>query len=297
MRAEPRAGPGGRARSATVRPGWPTWRPCSSRPAGGWAGPAPWSSSWRRTRRPGPGAGPAMGTTRCGSSRTWRAGPAPWWHCSAARSGTIGTWTPPHRRTTRPDRRWSGGVGRGGGGAGGRCIVPCRTWAATAWPCGPAPSRSEARLVELAADPDGPHYAVGQIDDVRALTSGWTDELGTLLGALLARAGRGVRAVGRVRRRSRSARSRTSGPTDARPAARRLRRRRARVRRLGGRGGHARRAGAAAAVPRAGPWRTVPLRFTEAEEVAHGLSRRRRGARGRRRPSRRARSRRWSTPP
>jgi hydrogenase maturation factor HypF (carbamoyltransferase family) len=25
----------------------------------------------------------------------------------------------------------------------------------------------EARLVELAADPDGPHYAVGQIDDVR----------------------------------------------------------------------------------------------------------------------------------
>ncbi len=42
-------------------------------------------------------------------------------------------------------------------------------------------SDDEARLVELAADPDGPHYAVGQIDDVRALTSGWTDELGTLL--------------------------------------------------------------------------------------------------------------------
>ncbi len=39
----------------------------------------------------------------------------------------------------------------------------------------------ETRLVELAADPDGPHYAVGQIEDVRALTSGWTDELGTLL--------------------------------------------------------------------------------------------------------------------
>jgi tRNA A37 threonylcarbamoyladenosine synthetase subunit TsaC/SUA5/YrdC len=39
----------------------------------------------------------------------------------------------------------------------------------------------EARLVELAADPDGPHYAVGQIEDVRTLTSGWTDELGTLL--------------------------------------------------------------------------------------------------------------------
>ncbi len=39
----------------------------------------------------------------------------------------------------------------------------------------------EARLVELAADPDGPHYAVGQVDDVRTLTSGWTDELETLL--------------------------------------------------------------------------------------------------------------------
>src|SRR5277367_4171625 len=39
----------------------------------------------------------------------------------------------------------------------------------------------EARLAELATDPDGPHYAVGQINDVRAITSGWTDELGTLL--------------------------------------------------------------------------------------------------------------------
>ena len=39
----------------------------------------------------------------------------------------------------------------------------------------------EARLIALAADPDGPHYAVGQIEDVHALTSGWTDELGTLL--------------------------------------------------------------------------------------------------------------------
>ena len=39
----------------------------------------------------------------------------------------------------------------------------------------------EERLVELAADPEGPHYAVGHTDDVRALTSGWTDELGRLL--------------------------------------------------------------------------------------------------------------------
>lgn len=40
---------------------------------------------------------------------------------------------------------------------------------------------AKARLVELVADPDGPHYAVGHTDDVRQLTSGWTDELGRLL--------------------------------------------------------------------------------------------------------------------
>jgi tRNA A37 threonylcarbamoyladenosine synthetase subunit TsaC/SUA5/YrdC len=39
----------------------------------------------------------------------------------------------------------------------------------------------EARLDALAADPDGPHYAVGHRDDVRALTSGWSDEIGRLL--------------------------------------------------------------------------------------------------------------------
>ncbi len=40
---------------------------------------------------------------------------------------------------------------------------------------------AERRLVELAADPDGPHYAVGHIDAFRKLTSGWTDEVGQLL--------------------------------------------------------------------------------------------------------------------
>lgn len=40
---------------------------------------------------------------------------------------------------------------------------------------------AEARLEVLAADPDGPHYAVGNRDDVRALTSGWTDEIERLL--------------------------------------------------------------------------------------------------------------------
>ena len=40
---------------------------------------------------------------------------------------------------------------------------------------------AEARLDALAADPDGPHYSVGNRDDVRALTSGWTDEVERLL--------------------------------------------------------------------------------------------------------------------
>ena len=39
----------------------------------------------------------------------------------------------------------------------------------------------EERLAELAADPEGPHYAVGHRDDVRNLTSAWNDELGRLL--------------------------------------------------------------------------------------------------------------------
>jgi L-threonylcarbamoyladenylate synthase len=37
------------------------------------------------------------------------------------------------------------------------------------------------RLEALAADPEGPHYAVGHRDDVRALTSGWTEEIERLL--------------------------------------------------------------------------------------------------------------------
>jgi tRNA A37 threonylcarbamoyladenosine synthetase subunit TsaC/SUA5/YrdC len=40
---------------------------------------------------------------------------------------------------------------------------------------------AEARLETLAADPDGPHYAVGHRDEVRALSSGWSDEVERLL--------------------------------------------------------------------------------------------------------------------
>jgi tRNA A37 threonylcarbamoyladenosine synthetase subunit TsaC/SUA5/YrdC len=39
----------------------------------------------------------------------------------------------------------------------------------------------ELRLADLAADPEGPHYAVGHRDDVRTLTSAWDDELRRLL--------------------------------------------------------------------------------------------------------------------
>ncbi len=118
----------------------------------------------------------------------------------------------------------------------------------------------EAKLVELAADPDGPHYAVGQIEDVRALTSGWTDELGTLLErcwpgpveVFLPRAGGSGWPDGS---------GEPAGPDDG-----------------------AAEAGAWAAVVgmpdgralrrlcrEQGPWRTVPLRFTEAAEVAQAF--------------------------
>ena len=61
VRAEPRAGAGGRARRATARRGWPTSRPCSSQ-CPGLAGPA---------RGRGGGAGAAPGRARRGA-----AGPA-----------------------------------------------------------------------------------------------------------------------------------------------------------------------------------------------------------------------------
>ena len=110
----------------------------------------------------------------------------------------------------------------------------------------------EARLMDVAADPDGPHFAVGHTDAVHALTSGWTEELGRLLErcwpgpveVFLSAAGApeigpggagaetGVWAV-------------VVGIPDGR-ALRRLCREH-------------------------GPWRTVPLRFTEAAEVAQAF--------------------------
>ncbi len=108
----------------------------------------------------------------------------------------------------------------------------------------------EERLADLAADPEGPHYAVGRRDDVRALTSAWNDELNRLLErcwpgpveVFLPRSDSGrpydVEADS-------GAWAVTVGMPDGR-ALRRLCR------------DH-------------GPWRTVPLRLSEAHEVAHAF--------------------------
>ena len=53
--------------------------------------------------------------------------------------------------------------------------------AATAWRCAPGRPTPRRGWSSWRPTPTGPHYAVGHADDVRALTSGWTDELGRLL--------------------------------------------------------------------------------------------------------------------
>jgi L-threonylcarbamoyladenylate synthase len=112
----------------------------------------------------------------------------------------------------------------------------------------------ESRLVELAADPEGPHFAVGHVQAVRSLTSGWTDELGRLLercwpgpvevflpwvdapadGPDAAGGGRGVWAA-------------VVGMPDGRVLRRLCREQ--------------------------GPWRTVPLSFSAPGEVTQGFDR------------------------
>jgi len=134
----------------------------------------------------------------------------------------------------------------------------------------------EARLVELAADPDGPHYAVGQIQDLRPLTSGWTDELGRLLErcwpgpveVFVPWAGSSDRSPGQQDGESTTP---VGAPVDGAPSD-------------GAPGDGAAEYGAWAAVVgmpdgralrrlcrEQGPWRTVPLTFTEADEVARAF--------------------------
>jgi tRNA A37 threonylcarbamoyladenosine synthetase subunit TsaC/SUA5/YrdC len=127
----------------------------------------------------------------------------------------------------------------------------------------------EARLVELAADPDGPHYAVGQIDDVRALTSGWTDELGTLLQRcwpgpvevfLPWAESAGGPAAADEDDSSLAPTGLHAAPDDGAPDG-------AWAVVVGMPDGRALRR----LCREQGPWRTVPLRFTDAEEVAQAF--------------------------
>ena len=115
---------------------------------------------------------------------------------------------------------------------------------------------AEARLEALAADPEGPHYAVGHRDDVRALTSGWTDEVERLLercwpgpvDVFLPRASEAAEAPAEA--------ADEEGPdaggwavTVGMPDGRALRR----------------------LCKEHGPWRTIPLSFNEPSEVAHAF--------------------------
>ena len=120
------------------------------------------------------------------------------------------------------------------------------------------PAEVEARLVELAADPEGPHYVVGSVEALRSLTSGWTDELGQLLDRcwpgpveiFVPRDSAGGDSTSGAHAGG-SAGTSTGvwavvvGMPDGR-ALRRLCREQ-------------------------GPWRTVPLSFTEAQEVAQAF--------------------------
>jgi tRNA A37 threonylcarbamoyladenosine synthetase subunit TsaC/SUA5/YrdC len=158
----------------------------------------------------------------------------------------------------------------------------------------------EARLVELAADPDGPHYAVGQIEDVRALTSGWTDELGTLLercwpgpvevflpsaGSAGGPDGVGVHQADDQDGSGSADKGDEPGASAGRHAAAQDRAPEDGAPEDGAPADGAPEYGAWAVVVgmpdgralrrlcrEQGPWRTVPLRFNEAAEVAHAFS-------------------------
>jgi tRNA A37 threonylcarbamoyladenosine synthetase subunit TsaC/SUA5/YrdC len=116
----------------------------------------------------------------------------------------------------------------------------------------------EARLVELAADPEGPHYAVGQADALRSLSPGWTEELGKLLErcwpgpveVFVPRSSEGDESTGGAH--AEGSTGTVSGGwavVVGMPDGRALRR----------------------LCREQGPWRTVPLSFTEAHEVAQAF--------------------------
>jgi tRNA A37 threonylcarbamoyladenosine synthetase subunit TsaC/SUA5/YrdC len=116
---------------------------------------------------------------------------------------------------------------------------------------------AEARIEALAADPDGPHYAVGQVDDVRALTSGWSNEVEQLLercwpgpvDVFLPRAGAGEDEGVHLFDQEDATPSQGWAVTVGMPDGRALRR----------------------LCKEHGPWRTIPLNYNDAAEVAHAF--------------------------
>ncbi len=244
------------------------------------ARPGPRSWSWRPTR-PVPvwGWPGGWGSTTCGSSPTWRVGPGRSWRA----------WRG-HRTDMTNDRGDERGDDMDAKRDHPPLSSPSDTAVAAALRAGliiavPAvggyslamragPPETEARLVELAADPEGPHYAVGYAEALRSLTSGWSDELGQLLercwpGPVEVFVPRGF-AAGEA----------TSGAHAERLG-------RCCVGRLGRGGGHARRPRAAQAVPGARSLAHRAAQLHRCQGGRQGLRRRRRGARRRRRPARR----------
>jgi tRNA A37 threonylcarbamoyladenosine synthetase subunit TsaC/SUA5/YrdC len=122
------------------------------------------------------------------------------------------------------------------------------------------PPEVEARLEKLAADPDGPHYAVGYAEALHALTSGWNDELRQLLDRCWPGPVEVFVPRGPAKEDAGGAHAaRSEGPAGAAsggwaivvgmPEGRALRR----------------------LCREKGPWRTVPLGFTDAREVAQAF--------------------------
>lgn len=121
---------------------------------------------------------------------------------------------------------------------------------------------AEAQLVDLATDPEGPHYAVGSTEALRSLTSGWTGEVGRLLErcwpgplevflpqAAAAGGAEGADAAAEPAGETVAAPSGGWAVVVGMPDGRALRR----------------------LCREQGPWRTVPLSFTEAQQVAQAF--------------------------
>ena len=275
------AGAGGRARAATAPRAWRAWRRCSRSPWSGWPARGRRSSSWRPTRparRPSwPGASAIdevrvepdlAGRPRALVARERR-------RRGTENGGDEGVEGRDARGDDHPPLVTGGGPRRPARAReAGRIIgVPAVGGYCLAMRAGPP--EAEARLVELAADPEGPHYAVGYVEGVRrSRRAGPTNWAGCSSAAGRARSRCSCPAASRRGGTSAGAPADESAGTASggwavvvgMPDGRALRR----------------------LCREQGPWRTVPLSFTEAQRGRAGVRRGRRGARRRRRPPRRA---------